>query len=372
MKKQLMIAAVAATMASVSQAGISITGDSYFSYANNAIDNSEKDANNNSTLEKNADNQRVRLKVVGTTGATKVTAVIRNASQTRVDGDPKSDDKGRGLHMDSLYITTKAGRFNIKAGDYWETTGLGARFKGVGKRNAVSLSTKLGPVKVGVFTQNGSQNASGNFFNKPSTNVNASAKIKGVAIKAVLNPKEFTNLSVKGTFKGITGALELHLDKTNDAIVDDEKNNTTLIHVNGKFRSVKWDVASISNKIAYEGHKTTGGFKNGSLAPLGSMLIGKGARGGTATAVADVGQFTSIVGVAVGTKLLGNTIKGIYTTNKMLLNAVEEKVSGIELIVTRPLGGAQLTANFGKLSGFGDTNEVMNASNKGLRLDVKF
>jgi hypothetical protein len=31
----------------------------------------------------------------------------------------------------------------------------------------------------------------------------------------------------------------------------------------------------------------------------------------------------------------------------MPVGASEEKVTGIELIVTRPLGGAKLTANFG-------------------------
>jgi hypothetical protein len=104
------------------------------------------------------------------------------------------------------------------------------------------------------------------------------------------------------------------------------------------------------------------------------MLIGKAARGGTATAVVNVGQFTSIVGVAVSTKLLGNTVKGIYSSSKMPSGTSEEKVTGIELIVTRPLGGAKLTANFGKFSGFSDNSplKIMNASNKGLRLDVKF
>jgi hypothetical protein len=358
MKKQLIIAAVAATMASVSQAGISITGDSYFSYANNAIgyDDTRTD------FDKNVDSQRVRLKVVGTTGATKVTAVIRNDGVTRADrGSTLATNTKGALHMDSLYIMTKAGRFNIKAGDYWGTIGLGARSKGLGKKNAISLSAKIGPATLGVFTSGDDAH---------STNVNASAKVKGVAIKATVNPKTFTNLSVKGAFKGITGALDLYLDQTTDDITGDKKkNNTTLIHVGGKFRSVQFDVASISNKKAYNDNG-----KNAKFAPLGSMLIGKAARGGTATAVVNVGQFTSIVGVAVSTKLLGNTVKGIYSSSKMPSGTSEEKVTGIELIVTRPLGGAKLTANFGKFSGFSDNSplKIMNASNKGLRLDVKF
>jgi hypothetical protein len=189
-------------MASVSQAGISITGDSYFSYANNAIgyDDTRTD------FDKNVDSQRVRLKVVGTTGATKVTAVIRNDGVTRADrGSTDATNTKGALHMDSLYIMTKAGRFNIKAGDYWGTVGLGARSKGVAKTNAISLSAKVGPATLGVFTSGDDGH---------STNVNASAKVKGVAIKATVNPKTFTNLSVKGAFKGITGALDLYLDQT--------------------------------------------------------------------------------------------------------------------------------------------------------------
>ncbi|CAC9616508.1 hypothetical protein [uncultured Gammaproteobacteria bacterium] len=364
MKKQLIIAAVAATMASVSQAGISITGDSYFSYANNAIGYDDTA----SASDKNIDSQRVRLKVVGTTGATKVTAVIRNDGVTRADrGSTLATNTKGALHMDSLYIMTKAGRFNIKAGDYWGTVGLGARSKGVAKTNAISLSAKVGPATLGVFTSSDDAH---------STNVNASAKVKGVAIKATINPKRFANLSVKGAFKGITGALDLYLDRSTDGDGEEKKNNTTLIHVGGKFRSVQFDVASIRNKKAYskddDEYDDKNEDDNAKFAPLGSMLIGKAARGGTATAVVNVGQFTSIVGVAVSTKLLGNTVKGIYSSSKMPSGASEEKVTGIELIVTRPLGGAKLTANFGKFSGFSDANKERNASNKGLRLDVKF
>jgi hypothetical protein len=103
-----------------------------------------------------------------------------------------------------------------------------------------------------------------------STNVHASAKVKGVAINATVNPKTFTNLAVKGAFKGITGALDLYLDQTTDSAGDKIKNNTTLIHVGGKFRSVQFDVASINNKEAYASDPDSGG--NSKFAPLGSML----------------------------------------------------------------------------------------------------
>ena len=367
MKKQLIIATVVATMTSVSQAGISITGDSFFSYSNNAI------ANGAVKIKANNDNQRLRLKVVGTKGDTKVTAVIRNGSQTRVDWDPKTTDGERGLHIDSLYVTTKTGRINIKAGDYWSTTGLGARFKGSANKNALSLSTKFGPIKVGVSTQDGSNSGAG------STDVSVSGKFKGVTGGMTVNPNDYVDLSAKGAFKGISGAFEYYLDQTKDANKKKNKENTILVHVNGKFKKVKWDMAYIGNK---QKGKTALYGGNSKLAPLGSMLIGKAARGGTATAVANVGQFTSIVGVAVSAKLAGNTIKGIFTMNKMPAvtttiatvssTTKEEKLKGVELIVSRPLGGAKLTANFGILSGATDANKGLNNSNKGIRLDVKF
>ncbi|MDC9715473.1 MAG: hypothetical protein PSN36_06645 [Gammaproteobacteria bacterium] len=345
MKKQLMIAAVAATMASVTMADISITGDAYFTYANKAIDG-----------DANVDNQRVRLKVVGSAGATKVTAVVRNGSQTRVDYKPTSNDGGKGLHMDSLYVTTKVGPVSVKAGDYWGTIGLGARSKGAGKKNALSLSTSVGGVKLGMFTHDGSNSGSG------STNVSASTKVAGATVKLMHNPDNFTNVSVKGTFAGILVAAEQWQDKSAT------DNDTTLIHVGGKMGAIKWDVAQIKNDAVY-----TGG--NGKLAPLGSMLIGKSARGGTATAAKNVGDFTKIMGVAVSTKLAGNTVKAIYSKNTLgadsqVPNATDDKVTGMELILTRPLGGAKLTVNLGKISDSDDP--TLNNTNKGLRLDVKF
>jgi hypothetical protein len=72
---------------------------------------------------------------------------------------------------------------------------------------------------------------------------------------------------------------------------DKIKNNTTLIHVGGKFRSVQFDVASINNKEAYASDADSGG--NSKFAPLGSMLIGTADRGGTATAVAIPVTFSS-------------------------------------------------------------------------------
>ena len=97
------------------------------------------------------------------------------------------------------------------------------------------------------------------------------------------------------------------------------------------------------------------------------MLVGTKARGGTATAIANTGMFSKILGASVSAKMAGNTIKAIYTRNTM---SATDKVTGAELIFTRTMSGGKLTANLGKLSGANE--DELNATNKGIRFDVKF
>jgi hypothetical protein len=101
----------------------------------------------------------------------------------------------------------------------------------------------------------------------------------------------------------------------------------TLLHVGGKVGAVKWDVAQYKNKDAAAAH-------NAKFAPLGSMLVGTKARGGTATAIANTGMFSKILGASVSAKMAGNTIKAIYTRNTM---SATDKVTGAELILTSNL-----------------------------------
>ena len=662
MKKQLLIAAVAATMSVAATADISITGDAYTSFA------SQKTGHVGSNPEANANNddQRVRLKIVGSAGDTKVTAVIRSGSETRVDSKPQ-EISGKGLHMDSLYLTTKIGPVDIKAGDYWGTVGLGARSMGAARKNALSLSTEVSGWTLGLVAANGSSvsesiaasiaaanianlanidaqtnlvdiklieslikkaaadggttttaaaakigsvekieksilavvrsvaittatdaaatntliqiataatatlatattdaatadalnslaadaaaaaadavatadaalvaattaadtasaNAIGSFpgettfiaeavalaakneanivalaaadalitvntlaadaalaattlatalatattlataaddaVNGDSTaaalataiieadtvtiadvityadtaavnaalvaattaattaaaaaaaaafdaaaaaadaaandnfiHITAAGKIGPVAVGLVHNPDNFTDITAQATFAGVSIAAELWDDKTN------QSNDTALVRLSGKVSGIKWEIAQIENDKAsqarlatpdivdangdvvveaVEGRVIRNAYSTGKLAPLGSMLIGTGARGHTATAAADVSDFTKILGIALSTELAGNTVKVIYTQSTLDINSVNDDITGTELIITRPLGGATLTANIGKISGISNgTSRALggikgNATNTGLRLDVKF
>ena len=343
-----MVAAVAATMASASMADISINGNAYIQYASNGI---------NESGNKTTNRKRVNLNVVGKSGATKVVVGMRVD-----DNQIRTSDSGRADNMavHQFYITSKVGPVNVKAGDFYGTIGLGAWTKSTSKTDALSLSTKVGPVTLGMFTADSTDKAS-------STNVSIAGKIAGAKVKLVKNPSaKWTDLSVSGTFSGISVGVESWRKKAQGT---DAKQSISLIHVGGKAGAIKWDVAQYKNKDAL----ASDGKNNAKFAPLGSMLIGKSARGGTSTAAANAGQFSKILGVAVSTKMAGNTIKAIYTKNTLVATGpglLSSKGTGAELILTRAVSGGKLTVNLAKLSGTSD--DEMNALNKGIRFDVKF
>ncbi|KAA0442594.1 MAG: hypothetical protein FXV80_05020 [Candidatus Thioglobus sp.] len=155
--KKVIIAAIAATMASVSMADISIKGDATFEYANKKA--------KGTTSGDNTTRQRVRLHVTGKSGDTTVKLGLRNDGKTRVSGGTSSSENATGtgsnagivkavtvnatsnnsaqLNVDYLYLTTKIGALNIKAGDWWDTTGLGVARKGKADADRVEFSTKV-------------------------------------------------------------------------------------------------------------------------------------------------------------------------------------------------------------------------------------
>jgi hypothetical protein len=341
--KKLMVAAVAATMASVSMADISIKGDAFIQYADNGIGVTGSDT---------ANSKRINLNVIGKSGATTVVASFR--TDDNIAGTRSSSGLLGTSNLHQFYITSKVGPVNVKAGDFYGTIGLGAWTKSTEKTDAISLSTKVGSATLGVYTADRSGNAG-------STNVSIAGKVAGAKVKLVNNPHaKWTDLSVSGTFKGISVAAESWKKKAQNGVA---KKSISLIHVGGKAGAIKWDVAQYKNK----GALASADDDNAKFAPLGSMLIGKEARGRTATAAVNAGEFSKILGVAVSTKFAGNTIKAIYTKNTF---GAADKVTGAELILTRAVSGGKLTANLAKLSGHNTAN--MNATNKGIRFDVKF
>ncbi|CAC9530826.1 hypothetical protein, partial [uncultured Gammaproteobacteria bacterium] len=171
--KKLMVAAVAATMASASMADISIKGDAYIQYADKGI------SNNGSVT---ANSKRVNLNVIGKSGATTVVASFRT------DDDTPARSGASNLHQ--FYITTKVGPVNVKAGDFYSTIGLGAWSKSEARTDALSLSTKVGPVTLGVHTADGTtkKNSSGSVVSvSGTTHVSVAVKIASAKVKVINN-----------------------------------------------------------------------------------------------------------------------------------------------------------------------------------------
>ncbi len=339
-----MVAAVVATMASASMADISIKGDAYIQYVDRGIDKSGSDTENH---------KRVNLNVIGKSGATTVVASFRT--------DDNTPARSGASNLHQFYITTKVGPVNVKAGDFYSTIGLGAWSKSEARTDALSLSTKVGPVTLGVHTADGTtkKDSTGSVVSvSGTTHVSVAVKIASAKVKVINNPNaKWTDISASGTFGGISVAAE-HLKQKAVGINAEEK--VTLLHVGGKVGTVKWDVAQYKNKDAAAGG-------NAKFSPLGSMLVGVKARGITATAAANTGQFSKILGASISSKVAGSTIKVIYSKNTL---GVADKVTGAELIFTRAVIGGKLTANLAKLSGHETDN--MNATNRGVRFDVKF
>ncbi len=133
MKKQLLIAAVAATMTSVAFADISITGGAKVNYVN--VD-SQTDANDS-----NAMNHDVDFTIKGQNGDTAVTMTVATTAASTTGSDTTA-----GLNVEDTYLTTKVGDIAIKAGT-WMTGDdhLNTTSRAEGKFEA---STSLSGVKV--------------------------------------------------------------------------------------------------------------------------------------------------------------------------------------------------------------------------------
>ena len=133
MKKQLLIAAVAATMGTAVIADISIKGNAKYEYFNTQM---------TSGADTNTANTEVNLLVAGKTGDTSVVANFELNSH----GAGSSDT----MDIEDLYMKTKVGDVAVKAGNWalGTTALLGEIDEGGRSSNKVDLSTTIAGVKV--------------------------------------------------------------------------------------------------------------------------------------------------------------------------------------------------------------------------------
>jgi len=162
MKKQLLIAAVAATMASASMADISITGAGMVKFVTTDTAGTGTDTNVTS--------QEMDLKITGKHGATTI------VSEFNMDGSSA-------VSAGDQYIKTTIGGITLKAGDF--IGGKSTLTKRSSRADKISASMTVGPAKI-TYENNGS-NTSGAVY--------VSADLGGVA----------------ATYKNKDGSNEVHL-----------------------------------------------------------------------------------------------------------------------------------------------------------------
>ena len=336
MKKQLLIAAVAATMTSVAMADISISGSANIKMAGKALSTDAAAVQSSS--------QNMDIDITGSNGATKVFAHldIDNASSA---GTVDTSTDGGTINVDKLYMTTAIGSVNVKAGDWSSCVGM---VEGVQKctttDNSISLSTKVGGYTVGV---------SGGMSNDSANNsFSVSGKVAGLDFKIKDNENTYTNISVKGDVAVGTGTGFYAEHMSRDAADSD----ATLVAAHTVVNGVTLKAAS------YEADVTGLASNTGEIRPLGTSLVGD-YHTAHATTLATI---KDIKGVGANMDIQGNNVNvvvGKYDT--AALNGLDFA----DIVVTRKLAaGTTLDMSYGKI----DTSATADTTNYGAIINVKF
>ena len=336
MKKQLLIAAVAATMATASMADISIKGSANIKMAGKDL--------STDTFTAQSSSQNMDVDITGSNGATKVIAHldIDNASST--GGTDTSTDGGT-INVDKLYMTTAIGSVNVKAGDWSSCVGM---VEGVQKctttNNSISLSTKVGGYTIGV---------SGGMSDDSATNSLAiSGKVAGFDVKIKESEHTYTDIAVKGDLAIGTGT-GFYVEHMNRDAADSD---ATLVAAHTVVNGVTLKAAS------YEADVTGLASNTGEIRPLGTSLVGDYH---TAHALT-LASIKDIKGVGANMDIQGNNVNvvvGNYDTTTL------NNLDFADVVVTRKLAaGTTLDMSYGKI----DTSATADTTNFGAIINVKF
>ena len=338
MKKQLLIAAVAATMTSVAMADISISGSANIKMAGKALSTDAAAVQSSS--------QNMDIDITGSNGATKVFAHL-DIDNAASGGGTETSASGGTINVDKLYMTTAIGSVNVKAGDWSSCVGM---VEGVQActttNNSIALSTTVAGLTVGV---------SGGMSNDSANNsFSVSGKVAGLDFKIKDNENTYTNISVKGDVAVGTGTGFYAEHMSRDAADSD----ATLVAAHTVVNGVTLKAASYEADTA----GVTAGSNNGDIRPLGTSLVGDyhTAHAGTLVGIKD------IKGFGINTDVAGNNVNvvvGNYDTTA--LNGLDFA----DIVVTRKLAaGTTLDMSYGKI----DTSATDDTTNYGAIINVKF
>ena len=338
MKKQLLIAAVAATMSVSAMADMSITGS-----ANAKMNAAE--LSTGGTAEGSSMNMDIDF--AAKNGGTAVYAHldIDDAGQVNGNTDGTTGDLNGKINVDKLYMTTSIGSVNIKAGDYSSCVGSVEGVQACTTTdNSIGLSTDVAGFNVG-YTKS---------MKDSSTNdsITLSGTVAGLGVKIKDSENTYTNYSVKGDVAVGTGTGFYAEHMNRDAADSD----ATLVAAHTVVNGVTLKAAS------YEADVTGLGLNTGDIRPLGTSLVGD-----YHTRHADtLATIKDIKGVGANMDIQGNNVNvvvGEYDT--AALNGLDFA----DVVVTRKLAaGTTLDMSYGKI----DTSATADTTNFGAIINVKF
>jgi len=243
MKKQILAAAVAASVSAVAIADISITGNAKYEYKNTEYSEG---------YTANSGNTEINLSVVGKTGDTKVVYNIEqighgscdNAGNAASAAETASDC---GIDVEDNYIETKIGDFTIKGGNMATGTShlLGELDEGSRVSNKVAVSTNVGGVGV-AYSADPSDNS--------GSSVTLSTTVQGVLLEMVESSNTYTAYGARGSLGGVNFRVA---QKNSDAAASDE----SYVHVDTKVGDITVAYAQIEADTAGLLEETDGYFQ---------------------------------------------------------------------------------------------------------------
>jgi len=323
MKKQLIAAAVAATMSAVAMADISITGDAKYEY-----DHTE-DAN---AVKSNTGNTEMHINFAGKTGDTGVVAKFELDT---------SGDNGAGIDLEDMYMTTKVGDIDVKAGNWASGTGglLGELEEGGRAQNKIDLRTKVGGVTIYAGNSDKEAAEAGNTGTASTTDAADGDTLlngnmyAGVVMSVAGNTIEFKKNSdtrdsygIKGSIQGVNYRYEA---MDNDATSTVAAGDASYIELDTTVSGVKLQYAAIDTDVNSFVDESDSGVFAVSFSDATKVAT-------TATEQAQVAISTSIDGTTVTLKS-GEITKGLSATQDMDYVQVQAKrklASGATAIVT--------------------------------------
>jgi hypothetical protein len=314
MKKQLLIAAVAATMTSVAMADISIAGSGKLNYTN---------VDNQTAADTNLFSTDLVVTLTGKSGDTSV--VIKQEYN-----DNANTDNTRAMMTKSAYMASNIAGVNVKAGTWFSADSLLGN--GTQSDGAFSADYTVEGVKV----QYENKNTASGVESTGSWTV--SGAVQGVSLSHEMHENADTDTKVSGSVAGVDIA----------------------------YRSYDSDTAT-SDKESIEVNYTT----NGITLTYADVDVNST---GTTTSDAFFGTQASAVGDMTGfgisTAVAGNTValKSYKINPTNAAGAVDDEYT--KVVVTRPLAsGSTFEATYTDKD---DKNSTANSTTLDLELSVKF